>query len=64
MRTPAVLLLGHFSRFADYLPWTGFYASAPGAKIVRANGPLVELGPEAVVQAVQEQLQRAEAAPA
>lgn len=54
VRTPGVVLLGRHSNFRQYMPFTGFYASAdPAVKIVRnLVGDVRELGVAEVAEAV------------
>ena len=53
VRTPGVLLFGHFNSFRDHMPYSGFYADG-GADILRADGPAAMLDPDLVIRAVDD----------
>ncbi|MCA9739520.1 MAG: glycosyltransferase family 9 protein [Gemmatimonadota bacterium] len=56
--TPGVVLLGHYSRYERYVPYTGPYATGEGATLVHWPGPVRELPVREAAEAVLERLER------
>lgn len=53
---PGIVLLGLYKGFVDYLPFSGRYATADGADIIRAAGPVSTLPVAPVLAAVRRRL--------
>ena len=54
--TPGVILIGDYNNFRGQMPYSGFYATAAGATILRADGPAAMLDETLVVQAIKTRL--------
>lgn len=50
--TPGVILLGHWSRFEVYMPYSGAYANGFNAEIVRVDGATASIEPIQVTNAL------------
>lgn len=61
-RVPGVLLLGRWSLFYSYLPYSGFYAGSQDVTILRAAGPAAGISVFSVEEAVLQRWQAAAAA--
>lgn len=54
--TAGVVLLGDYQGYPHFTPYSGDYANGAGAELVRADGPVCELGLQPVIDAVNRRI--------